>query len=126
MKFVKIAALSLLISGATQLCAQDPPVAKPEDKKFEAGFDGMLGISYGSKTFGINEGGPSLKYRFTKNFKVGVGAVPSLIVLDNKAAPRLAVSPIIEYRKFMLITPYYGYNTKNKQIWTFGLGYKFM
>ena len=64
-----------------------------EEKRFEAGFDGMLAVSYGNETLGINVGGPSLKYKFTKSFKVGVGAFPSLIVADDKAYPRLAVSP---------------------------------
>lgn len=93
--------------------------------KFEAGFDGLLAVSYGSKALGINVGGPSLKYKFTKDFKVGVGAFPSLFIADDKAVPRLAVSPIIEYKLFIFITPYYGYDSKNKQIWTFGVGYRF-
>lgn len=95
-----------------------------EKKKGEIGLDGMLAVSYGSQTLGINVGGPSLKFRVNK-FKVGVGAFPSLIVQDKKAMPRLAVSPIIEYRNIMLITPYYGYDSKDRQIWTFGAGYKF-
>jgi hypothetical protein len=65
-------------------------------KNVEAKFEGMLAMSYGSNTLGINVGGPSLKYKFSKNFKAGVGAVPSLIVTDGKAMPRLAVSPIVE------------------------------
>jgi hypothetical protein len=96
---------------------------KPK-KKVEWGIDGMLGISYGSETLGINVGGPSLKFRAGK-FKIGAGCFPSLIVVDKKAMPRLAVSPIAEYRNFMLITPYYGYDSKDRQIWTFGAGYKF-
>lgn len=102
-----------------------PGEAKSEQKKqIELGLDGMLGVSYGSETLGINVGGPSLKFRINK-FKIGVGAFPSLIVADQKAMPRLAVSPIVEYRNVMLITPYYGYDSKDRQIWTFGLGYRF-
>ena len=102
------------------------PASATIKDKFEAGFDGMLAVSYGSKAMGVNVGGPSLKYKFTKNFKVGVGAFPSLFVMDDKAVPRLAVSPIIEYKRWMLITPYYGYDSNNKQIWTFGVGYRFL
>jgi len=132
---VKTMVLLCLLQGAVAAHAQEkpadvvivPPTPPAPDKKFEAGFDGMLAVSYGSETLGINVGGPSLKYKFTKNFKVGVGAFPSLIVQeDGKALPRLAVSPIIEYNRFMLITPYYGYDSKDKQIWTFGVGYKFI
>ena len=128
---------NLYLATAVLLCAfvnaqQTPvtpitPVVTPApEKKFEAGFDGMLGLSYGTKTFGINVGGPSLKYKFSKKFKIGAGAVPSLIIQDSKAFPRLAVSPIIEYTNWMFITPYYGFNAKNKAIWTFGIGYKFI
>lgn len=98
---------------------------KAEEKKHVTlGLDGMLGVSYGSETLGINVGGPSLKFRI-KAFKIGVGAFPSMIVTDRKAMPRLAVSPIVEYHNVMLITPYYGYDSKEEQIWTFGFGYKF-
>ncbi|TRW23944.1 hypothetical protein FMM05_12355 [Flavobacterium zepuense] len=129
MNIFKTMALLCLLQGAATLHAQEKPADVPQqaaEKKYEAGFDGMLAVSYGSDTFGINVGGPSLKYRFSKNFKVGVGAFPSLIVLDKKAVPRLAVSPIIEYKHIMFITPYYGYDTNDKQIWTFGIGYKFI
>jgi hypothetical protein len=127
MNILKYFCTACIMLCSLTIAAQQPetvPSATVKDK-FEAGFDGMLAASYGSKALGINVGGPSLKYKFTKNFKIGVGAFPSLFVMDDKAVPRLAVSPIIEYRKWMLITPYYGYDSKNKQIWTFGVGYKF-
>lgn len=124
---LKITVLSCLLTFAAY--AQETPVAPEQPgtiKNVEAGFDGLLAVSYGSDALGINVGGPSLKYKFTKRFKVGVGAFPSLFIADDKAVPRLAVSPIIEYNRWMFITPYYGYDTKNKQIWTFGIGYKFI
>ena len=119
-------ALLFSISCWSQEAATTNNTDKKTIKNVEAGFDGMLAVSYGTKAFGINVGGPSLKYKFTKNFKVGVGAFPSLLIMDRKAQPRLAVSPIVEYRNWMLITPYYGYNSKDRMIWTFGLGYKFI
>jgi hypothetical protein len=93
-------------------------------KQIDLGIEGMMGVSHGSKTLGINVGGPSLKLKI-KNFKFGVGCFPSLIIVDGKAFPKLAVSPIVEYKKIVLITPYYGYDSKEKAIWTFGLGYQF-
>ena len=108
---------------STTALAQDTATSQPK-KQVDFGLEGMIGLSYGSETLGINVGGPSLKFRFNK-FKVGVGCFPSLIIVDNKAFPKLAVSPIVEYRNIMLITPYYGYDSKDKAIWTFGLGYKF-
>ncbi|MHA3788378.1 hypothetical protein ACX0HA_09235 [Flavobacterium hauense] len=127
MNILKIALLSCLLTPGAY--AQETPAATDVPKTIknvEAGFDGLLAVSYGSDVLGINVGGPSLKYKFTKKFKVGVGAFPSLFIADDKAVPRLAVSPIIEYNRWMFITPYYGYDSKNKQIWTFGFGYKFI
>lgn len=113
----------LFVTGS--LFAQEKEAGKPKEAtKIEYGLEGMIGLSAGSHTFGINVGGPSLKIKLG-NVKVGFGAFPSLVIVDDKAYPRLAVSPIIEYKKLMLITPYYGYDTKDRQIWTFGLGYKF-
>nr|WP_294935769.1 hypothetical protein [uncultured Flavobacterium sp.] len=96
-----------------------------QEKKIEFGFEGMVGLAFGEKTIGITVGGPSLKFKCNKNFKIGVGAFPSLVVIDDKAFPRLAVSPIIEYRHWMIITPYYGYDADDNQIWTYGVGYRF-
>lgn len=123
MKYSLVAALFLWCAGIS--FAQTETTAQPEKTAFEMKFEGMVAVSYGSNAFGINVGGPSLKYRITPNFKIGAGAFPSLIILDEKAVPRLAVSPIIEYEKWMFITPYYGYDADDKQIWTFGVGYRF-
>lgn len=118
--------LLLLLCSASAFCqeAEKPKTEEKQTEKIDIGLDGMLGLSIGNNVVGINVGGPSLKFRY-KNIKIGVGAFPSLIILDDKAVPRLAVSPILEYKKWMLITPYYGYDSKDKMIWTFGLGYKF-
>lgn len=118
--------LLLFLCSAPAFCqeAEKPKTEEKQTEKIDIGLDGMLGLSVGNNVVGINVGGPSLKFRY-RNIKIGVGAFPSLIILDDKAAPRLAVSPIVEYKKWMLITPYYGYDSKDKMIWTFGLGYKF-
>lgn len=108
--------------------AQNPEAPKPEqtkeEKKIDIGLDGMVGVSIGEKTVGINVGGPSLKFRINK-CKIGVGAMPSLFIRDDRAVPRLAVGPVAEYEHWMLIVPYYGYDADDKQIWTFGIGYRF-
>jgi len=115
----------LSTSVAWTQTAETTASEKPkEQKKIEYGLDGMLGVSIGEKTIGINAGGPSLKVRI-KNFKIGVGAMPSLFIRDDRAVPRLAVGPIVEYGHWMAVVPYYGYDNHDKQIWTFGLGYKF-
>lgn len=59
-----------LLAGLSINAQEVAPVATvTPEKKIEAGFDGMLAMSYGSDTFGINVGGPSLKYKFTKSLK---------------------------------------------------------
>jgi len=124
---LKITFMMLLFAALAPTCVSAQTKTAEDNKpqkQVEWGIDGMLGISYGSETLGINVGGPSLKFHINK-FKIGVGAFPSLIVADEKAMPRLAVSPIIEYRNIMLIAPYYGYDSKDRQIWTFGAGYRF-
>lgn len=122
---------ALLLSAVLFSCAvisqtQNEPKAEVKAEKTTVDFalEGMIGVVVGNNAVGINVGGPSLKLRL-KNYKIGVGAFPSLLILKGEAVPRLAVSPIVEYRKWMLITPYYGYDAEKKMIWTFGLGYKF-
>lgn len=85
----------------------------------------MIGLSAGDAIVALNVGGPSLKYKFAKDFKIGIGAFPSLILMDDKVYPRLAFSPIIEHKHWLFITPYYGYDTNDRMLWTSGLGYKF-
>ena len=121
---LKIISLMLLFAALTPIFALAQTETTAQTKKVEWGIDGMLAVSYGSKTLGINVGGPSLKLRLN-TFKIGVGAFPSMVIIDKKAMPRLAVSPIIEYKNIMLITPYYGYDSRDRQIWTFGAGYRF-
>jgi hypothetical protein len=119
----KSAILVLTLAISPTALSQNAVETRPE-KKTDVSLEGMIGISYGSETLGINVGGPSLKLKINQ-FRIGVGAFPSLIVSDKKAFPKLAVSPIIEYKNVMLIAPYYGYDAKDKMLWTFGLGYKF-
>lgn len=123
MKYKCFAAWLLLCTVAS--FAQTEAESQHEKTSFEMKFEGLVAVSAGSGAIGINVGGPSLKYKITPDFKIGAGAFPSLFIYDDKAQPRLAVSPIIEYKKWIFLTPYYGYDSNNKQLWTFGIGYKF-
>jgi len=126
--FIKKALLLSAVLFSCAVISQTPnePKAQPkaENATVDFALEGMIGVAVGNNAVGINVGGPSLKIRL-KNYKIGVGAFPSLLILKGEAVPRLAVSPIVEYRKWMFITPYYGYDAEKKMIWTFGLGYKF-
>lgn len=118
--------LLFILSISTKLCfSQTKEEEAKANKKIDLAIDGMLGVSFNGKALGINVGGPSLKLKSKNDLKIGVGAFPSLLIMDKKAVPRLAVSPIIEYKKWMLIAPYYGYDSSDRIIWTYGLGYKF-
>ena len=121
MKMTLFAAMMLL---GFAMNAQEKPQMAPQ-KKISMELEGMIALSAGSRTIGINVGGPSLKFKCNKNFKIGVGAYPSLVIIDKKAFPKLGVSPSIEYKHLGVIAPYYGYDANDKMIWTFGLGYKF-
>lgn len=103
---------------------QQAPPPKTESK-MEAGFDGMIGLSVSDRILALNVGGPSCKYRFSKDFKIGIGAFPSLILFEDKVFPKLAFSPIIEQKNWLFIAPYYGYDAKERMLWTVGVGYKF-
>ncbi|WP_329806623.1 hypothetical protein [Flavobacterium facile] len=119
---MKVMFLVLLFSVVS--IAQTEEKVKSENK-IEAGFEGILGLSYNERIVALHVGGPSFKYKLSSNFKIGMGAFPSLIMLDDKVMPRLGFSPIIEYKKWNFIAPYYGFDSKNSQLWSFGLGYKF-
>lgn len=116
--------LFLVVFFSTFSFAQTEEKSKQESK-IKAGFEGILGLSYSERIVALHVGGPSFKYKLSKNFKIGMGAFPSLIMLDDKVMPRLGFSPILEYRKWNFIAPYYGFDSKNRELWSFGLGYKF-
>ena len=118
--------MAVLFSYVAISQTKEEPKLEPkiENPTIDFALEGMIGVAVGKNAVGINVGGPSLKLKL-KNYRIGVGAFPSLLILNREAAPRLAVSPIVEYKKWMLITPYYGYDTDKKMIWTFGIGYKF-
>jgi hypothetical protein len=125
LKFVKKSVLGILMFSSYGMFSQNIEQQSIHEKKIDMGFEGMIGVSFNKETIGINVGGPSLKFKFNKNYKIGVGAFPSLVIIDKKVYPKLGVSPILEYKNWMFIAPYYGYDNKDKLIWTFGLGYRF-
>lgn len=116
--------LFVAILFSTISFAQTPEKVKPENK-IEAGFEGILGLSFSERIVALHVGGPSFKYNLGNHFKIGMGAFPSLIMLDDKVMPRLGFAPILEYKKWNFIAPYYGFDSKNRELWSFGLGYKF-
>lgn len=93
--------------------------------KFDVGLEGMIGFSVGKNFYSMNVGGPSLFLVLNKDWKIGMGAFPSLYLLEGKLGARLGVSPRVEYKNLVIFAPFF-YREKTEQwIWSVGLGYKF-
>lgn len=100
-------------------------VSEKENTKFDVGLEGMLGVSFGKNFYSINVGGPALFLVLNKDWKIGVGALPSLYLHEGKLGARLGVSPRIDYKNFVLIAPFFHRDTADEWIWSVGFGYKF-
>lgn len=94
-------------------------------KKFNVGLEGMLGFSVGENFYSMNVGGPSLFLVLNKDWKIGIGAFPSLYLLEGKLGARLGVAPKVEYKNLVFFAPFFYREKTEKWIWSFGLGYKF-
>jgi len=88
-------------------------------------LEGMLGISLGKEFYSINAGGPALFLNLTPDLKIGLGAFPSLYLLNNKLGARLGVSPRIDYKNLVFIAPFFDQEVSNTWISSVGFGYKF-
>lgn len=73
----------------------------------------------------MNVGGPSLFLVLNKNWKIGIGALPSIYYLEGKLGARLGVSPRIDYKNFVIMAPFFHRDKTDEWIWSLGLGYKF-
>ncbi|HCA82952.1 MAG TPA: hypothetical protein DEP18_04130 [Flavobacteriales bacterium] len=96
-----------------------------ESGEFKAGLEGMLGFSFGKNFYSMNVGGPGLYFVINKNLKMGIGAFPSLYVLNGNLGARLGVSPRIDFKNLVLITPFFHRDRTDEWIWSVGFGYKF-
>lgn len=96
-----------------------------KDSRWDIGLEGMIGMSFGKDFYALNVGGPAFFFVLNKDWKFGIGALPSLYLFDGKLGARLGVSPRIDYKNFVLLAPFYHREAANKWIWSLGLGYKF-
>lgn len=92
---------------------------------FSFQLEGMLGATIGPNFYSINVGGPGLYGQVHPHWKVGLGAFPSLYLLENKLGARLGVSPRIEYKNWVFIAPFFHREKTEEWIWSIGVGYKF-
>ena len=60
-----------------------------------------------------------------KNLKIGIGALPSIFLYNDKLGARLGVSPRVDYKNIVLIAPFFHRDVTGEWIPSVGLGYKF-
>ena len=98
----------------------------PNEKKNSfISLEGMLGVSFGKDLYSMNVGGPALFLNLTPDLKIGLGAFPSLYLLNNKLGARLGVSPRIDYKNIVFFAPFFHREVSNTWIGSVGFGYKF-
>ena len=88
-------------------------------------IEGMIGATLGDGFATINIGGPSLSLVLSDDFKVGVGALPSIHIEDGKATPKLGLGPRIDLKKVSIIAPFFPVQPTGKWAGSLGLAYKF-
>lgn len=113
-----VVAFSLLFAAKAQ-------EASHEKTKSEISLEGMVGVSFGNNFYALNVGGPALFLVLNPDLKIGIGALPSIYLLNGKAGARLGVSPRIDYKNLVFIAPFYHRDTTGEWIWSVGMGYKF-
>lgn len=116
--------LFLIMLGSFVARSQDLTSEK-QPSQWDVGLEGMLGVSFGQDFYSINVGGPSLFLVLNEDWRIGVGALPSLYIFEGKLGARLGVSPRIDYKNLVLFAPFFHRDTTEEWIWSVGFGYKF-
>jgi hypothetical protein len=88
-------------------------------------LEGTIGFSVGKNIISLNVGGPTFMLKCNENWKVGIGALPSIVLLNGNLGARLGVSPRIDYKNLMFTAPFFHIDVTNEWIASFGMGYKF-
>ena len=88
-------------------------------------IDGMVGASFGKNFYTLNIGGPALFLNLHKDFKVGVGMLPSIYSENGKFGTRLGLSPRIDYKSYSFSLPFFPSQPFGKWVGSVGFGYKF-
>jgi hypothetical protein len=124
MKISTSLTLMVLMSITVVVKGQDS-IAVNKSSKWDVGLEGMLGISFGNDFYAMNVGGPTLFVNLNKDLKFGIGALPSLYLLNGKLGARLGVAPRIDYKNLVLFAPFFHMDRTDRWIWSVGFGYKF-
>ncbi|HMP98650.1 MAG TPA: hypothetical protein PKC24_02640 [Cyclobacteriaceae bacterium] len=119
-----ICCLLFVLINTFSLLAQESNL-NDKGAKYDLSLEGMFGFSVGNDFYAINVGGPSLFLVLNQNWKIGVGALPSIYVLNGKTGARLGVSPRVDYKNLVFTAPFFHRDTTGEWIWSIGGGYKF-
>ncbi|CAN5499894.1 hypothetical protein BH23BAC1_BH23BAC1_24960 [soil metagenome] len=114
--------LLLLISSTVK---SQETTSREQASNWDLGLEGMLGFSVGQNFYSMNVGGPSLFLILNNDWKIGIGALPSIYILNDKLGARLGVSPRVDYKNLVLIAPFFHRDAVDEWVWSIGLGYKF-
>lgn len=124
MKSFVILLISLLGLGIQESFSQT--VTSSEEKKdFAISLEGMLGFSFGKDFYSMNVGGPALFLNLNPDLRVGLGAFPSLYLLNGNLGARLGVSPRIDYKNLVFFAPFFHKESSDTWVGSVGFGYKF-
>jgi hypothetical protein len=124
MKHQFVLAISLFLSGSSLVRSQDTS-SDNRSSKWDLSLEGMVGASVGKNFYSMNVGGPALFLVLNKDWKVGIGALPSIYLLENRLGARLGVSPRIDFKNLVFIAPFFYRDKTESWVWSVGLGYKF-
>jgi hypothetical protein len=122
---VKFCAISLLLILTTTFANAQEGSNANQDSSWGLRLDGMIGFSVGNNFYSMNVGGPTLFLVINEDLKVGLGALPSIFILDGSLGARLGVGPRIDYKNFVLHAPFFHRDLTGEWIPSIGLGYKF-
>ncbi len=126
MKYLRNVLVVVGVLVCSSLQAQTE-VEKETQKKRNIGFEGMMAIAINplNGVAAFNVGGPVARITFSKNLSAGVGAFPSLYLSRDKFEPKLGWGLRADYKKWVVIAPFYHFNNPDRWVWTAGTGYKF-
>ncbi|PZV75761.1 hypothetical protein CLV31_13017 [Algoriphagus aquaeductus] len=116
--------IALFWIGMEENFAQTVPSSE-EKKDFAISLEGMLGFSVGKDFYSMNVGGPALFLNLNPDLKIGLGAFPSLYLLNGNLGARLGVAPRIDYKNLVFFAPFFHKEASDTWIGSVGMGYKF-
>jgi hypothetical protein len=98
---------TLLLGVLLSIAGMGQEKNNEKPSKVKISLEGMIGASFGKNFYTVNLGGPTLMLSVGKDWKLGVGAVPSLYAEGGKFGTRLGVTPRVDYKNLVFMTPFF-------------------